>query len=174
MTKTNKMVDFYNEKLYHYDMVSTNSTAPTSALDDIDRQIIAALQADGREAFAQIAERLKVSPGMIRTRFNRLVEMGVLRVVAITNPLRMGFNTMALIGIKAEGERLMEVASQIAALTEVIYLIVVSGSYDIIVEVVCRDQDDLLQFLTERLYKIEGVRETESFIHLKILKEVYF
>jgi Lrp/AsnC family transcriptional regulator for asnA, asnC and gidA len=143
-------------------------------MDEIDRQIIAALQRDGREAFAQIAERLNVSPGTIRTRYNRLVEMGVLRVVAITNPLRMGYTKMALIGIKAEGGKLMEVASQIAALDEVIYLIVVSGAYDIIAEVVCRDQDHLLQFLTDRLYKIEGVRESESFMHLKIMKEIYF
>jgi Lrp/AsnC family transcriptional regulator for asnA, asnC and gidA len=155
-------------------MVNINSTTPDSDLDEIDRQIIAALQKDGREAFAQIAERLEVSPGMIRARYNRLVEMGVLRVVAITNPLRMGYTKMALIGIKAEGGKLMEVASQIAALDEVIYLIVVSGAYDIIAEVVCRDQDDLLQFLTERLYKIDGVRESESFMHLKIMKEVYF
>jgi Lrp/AsnC family transcriptional regulator for asnA, asnC and gidA len=155
-------------------MVNVNSINLDSNLDDIDRQIIAALQKDGREAFAQIAERLNVSPGMIRTRYNRLVEMGVLRVVAITNPLRMGYNTMALIGIKAVTGKLMEVASRIAALDEVIYLIVVSGGYDIIAEVVCRDQDDLLQFLTERLYKIDGVRETESFMHLKIMKEIYF
>ena len=145
-----------------------------SALDKIDLQIIDALQKDGREAFSQIAERLKVSPGMIRVRYNRLVEMGVLRVVAITNPLRMGYSTMALIGIKAEGDRLMEVASQVAALDEVIYLIVVSGAYDIMAEVICRDRSHLLQFLTERLYKIEGVRESETFMHLKIVKEVYF
>jgi Lrp/AsnC family transcriptional regulator for asnA, asnC and gidA len=154
-------------------MVNGNDTVPDE-LDDIDRQIIATLQKDGREAFAQIAERLGVSPGMIRVRYNRLVEMGVLRVVAITNPLRMGYNTMALIGIKADGGKLMEIAGQIAALDEVIYLIVVSGAYDIIAEVMCRDREHLLQFLTDRLYKIDGVRESESFMHLKIVKEVYF
>jgi Lrp/AsnC family transcriptional regulator, regulator for asnA, asnC and gidA len=100
--------------------------------------------------------------------------MGVLRVVAITNPLRMGYQTMALIGIKADGTNLLEIADKIAALDEVIYLIVVSGAFDIMIEIVCRDQNHLLQFLTERLYKIEGVRETESFMHLKIVKEVYF
>jgi Lrp/AsnC family transcriptional regulator for asnA, asnC and gidA len=154
-------------------MVNGNGTIPGD-LDEIDRQIIAALQKDGREAFAQIAERLGVSPGMIRVRYNRLVEMGVLRVVAITNPLRMGYNTMALIGIKVEGGKLMEAASQVAALDEVIYLIVVSGAYDIIAEVMCRDREHLLQFLTDRLYKIDGVRESETFMHLKIVKEVYF
>lgn len=151
-----------------------NSSPDLNTLDDVDRQIIDALHKDGREPFAQIAERLGVSPGMIRVRYNRLVETGALRVVAITNPLRMGFTTMALIGIKAEGDKLMEAAAQIAALDEVIYLIVVSGAYDIIAEVMCRDRDHLLQFLTERLYKIEGIRGTESFIHLKIVKEVYF
>lgn len=155
-------------------MDDTIGTAPFSALDDIDLKIIAALRQDGRVPFAQIAEQLNVSPGMIRMRYNRLIETGVLKIVAISNPLRMGYNTMALIGIRAEGQRLMEIADKIAALEEVIYLIVTSGSYDIIAEVICRDRAHLLQFLTERLYQIEGVRESETFMHLKIVKEVYF
>jgi len=145
-----------------------------NGLDEIDHQIISILQQDGRVPFAQIAERLNVSAGMIRVRYNRLVEMGVLRVVAITNPLRMGYQTMALIGIKADGNALLEIADKIAALDEVIYLIIVSGAYDIFAEIVCRDQKHLLQFLTERLYKIDGIRASESFMHLKIVKEVYF
>jgi Lrp/AsnC family transcriptional regulator, regulator for asnA, asnC and gidA len=148
--------------------------SPTNGLDDIDHQIILELQQDGRASFAQIAQQLGVSPGMIRVRYNHLVEMGVLRIVAITNPLRIGYQIMALIGIKAKPDKLLEVANNIAALDEVIYLILVNGGYDIIAEIVCRDQNHLLQFLTERLYKIEGVHESESFMHLKILKEVYF
>ena len=155
-------------------MASENVNGSGNELDAIDYEIIASLQEDGREAFAQIADRLNVSPGMIRTRYNRLVDVGVLRVVAITNPLQMGFHTMALIGIKVEGGKLMEVANKIVELKEVIYQIIVSGSFDIIIEVMCRDQSDLLKFLAERLYKIPGIRETESFIHLKIMKEVYF
>ena len=143
-------------------------------LDEVDRQIISSLQEDGRTPFSSIAERLRVSPGMIRLRYNRLVESGILRVVAITNPLNMGYTKMALIGIKAEGGKLKEILDRIAALEEVIYLIVVSGSFDIIAEVMCREQEDLLQFLTDKLYKIDGIRETESFIHLKIIKEIYF
>lgn len=111
---------------------------------------------------------------MIRVRYNRLVEMGILKVVAVTNPLRMGYKTMAMIGIRTEGEKMLQVAEQVAAFEEVIYLIVVSGRYDIIAEVVCRDHADLLRFLTEKLYKVDGVRESESFMHLKIQKEVYF
>jgi Lrp/AsnC family transcriptional regulator for asnA, asnC and gidA len=155
-------------------MVNADSMMVSGDLDEIDRQIVAALQKDGREAFAQIAERLNVSAGMIRMRYNHLVELGVLRVVGVTNPMRMGYNTMALIGVKVEGDKLMDVANRIATLDEVVYLIIVSGSYDLIVEVMCRDQEHLLQFLTHRLYMIEGVRESESFIHLKIIKEIYF
>jgi Lrp/AsnC family transcriptional regulator for asnA, asnC and gidA len=146
----------------------------TSQTDEIDLQIIDALRKDGRVAFAQIAEQLNVSPGMIRLRYNRLIEEGFLKVVAITNPLRMGFKTMAMIGIRADGSKLLEVAEKIAKLDEVIYLVISSGRYDLFAEVVCRDHEDLLRFITERLSTVEGVRETESFMHLKIAKEVYF
>lgn len=143
-------------------------------VDEIDLQIIGALQKDGRVAFAQIAEQLNVSPGMIRLRYNRLVEQGFLRVVAITNPLRMGYKTMAMIGIRADGSKLLDVAEKISRLDEVIYMIISSGRFDIFAEVVCRDHEDLLRFITEKLSTIDGVRESESFMHLKIMKEVYF
>jgi Lrp/AsnC family transcriptional regulator, regulator for asnA, asnC and gidA len=155
-------------------MNELNVSGLGNELDDVDRQIIDALRQDGRMAFAQIAEQLKVSPGMIRLRYNRLMELGYLKVVAITNPLQMGFKTMALIGIRTDGDRMLQVAEEIAALSEVVYLIVVSGRYDIMAEVFCRDHADLLRFLTEKLAPIAGVRETESFIHLKIVKEIYF
>lgn len=144
------------------------------SLDETDAKIIEALQADGRVAFTQIAEQLNVSPGMIRQRYNRLVEQGFLKVVAITNPLRMGFKTMAMIGIRAEGSKLLEVADKVSKLDEVIYMVVASGRFDIFAEVVCRDHEHLLQFITEKLSTIDGVRESESFLHLKIVKEIYF
>jgi Lrp/AsnC family transcriptional regulator, regulator for asnA, asnC and gidA len=146
----------------------------TSETDEIDLQIIDALRKDGRVAFSQIAEELNVSPGMIRLRYNRLVDQGYLKVVAITNPLRMGFKTMAMIGIRADGSKLLDVAEKIARLEEVIYLVISSGRFDLFAEVVCRDHEDLLRFITEKLSTIEGVRESESFLHLKIIKEVYF
>ena len=147
---------------------------PPQALDEIDRFIVEAMRKDGRVAFSQIAEQLNVSPGMIRLRYNRLVELGVLKVVAISNPLRMGYKTMAMIGIRVDGSKLLEVAEKIAKLDEVIYLVVASGRYDLFAEVTCRDHDSLLEFLTRKLSTIEGVRESESFMHLKIVKEVYF
>lgn len=149
-------------------------TQQSVGLDETDLTIIEALRKDGRVAFAQIAEQLGVSPGMIRQRYSRLLEQGFLRVVAITNPLRMGYKTMAMIGIHVDGSKLLNVAEKISKLEEVIYLVVSSGRFDIFAEVVCRDHEDLLRFITEKLSTIDGVRESESFMHLKIVKEVYF
>lgn len=145
-----------------------------AVLDEIDRQVIESLRKDGRASFAQIAEQLNVSPGMIRLRYNRLVEMGLVKVVAITNPLRLGYKTMAMIGIRVDGSKLLEAAEKISKLEEVIYLVVTSGRFDIFAEVVCRDQNHLLEFITAKLSTVDGVRESESFMHLKIMKEIYF
>ena len=142
-------------------------------LDDIDLEIIRTLKRDGRTPFAQIAQRLGVSTGMIRQRYQRLVKEGVLQVVAVTNPLLLGFSTMAMIGIKVDGAHLQKVAEEIAALEEVIYLVLTAGAYDLFAEVVFRDNDHLLEFLTDRLRAIEGIRETETFMYLKIVKEIY-
>jgi Lrp/AsnC family transcriptional regulator for asnA, asnC and gidA len=79
-----------------------------------------------------------------------------------------------MIGIRADGDKMLQVADQIAALDEVVYIVIVSGRYDMLAEVFCRDHDDLLKFLTEKLAKIKGIRETESFLHLKIVKEIYY
>jgi Lrp/AsnC family transcriptional regulator for asnA, asnC and gidA len=155
-------------------MESRSVTPDPVGLDEIDRHIVRALQQDGRASFAQMAQQLDVSPGTIRTRYGRLVEKGYLKVVALTNPQLMGYDTMAVIGIHADGDKLLEVAEQMAALDEVIYVVVVSGHFDIIAEVACRDRADLLRFLTEKLHGITGVRDTETFMHLRIIKEVYF
>src|SRR4030065_1649066 len=132
-------------------MESVIGTTQPDNLDETDLKIIEALRKDGRVAFAQIAEQLNVSPGMIRQRYNRLVEQGYLKVVAITNPLRMGFTSMAMIGIRVEGSKLLTVAEKVSRLDEVIYMIISSGRFDIFAEVVCRDHEDLLRFFTETL-----------------------
>lgn len=155
-------------------MENVISSEHIDRLDETDLHIINAMRTDGRVAFAQIAEQLNVSPGMIRQRYNRLVELGYLKVVAVTNPLMMGKRTMAMIGVRTDGRKMLEVADKLIQFDEVVYIVVVSGRYDIMVEVFCRNHEDLLQFLTEKLAKVEGVRETESFMHLKIVKEIYF
>lgn len=123
--------------------------------------------------FSRIAEQLRVSPGMIRQRVQRLNDQGILQVVAVTNPLKIGYHTMAFIGVKAEGNRLQEIARQIATFEEVIYLSICSGAFNLLVEVLCLDNSHLLLFLTEKLYSVEGVRDTETFISLEIVKEIY-
>lgn len=155
-------------------MESNISNGQKDRLDDIDRHIINALREDGRVAFAQLAEQLSVSPGMIRQRYNRLVDLGYLKVVAVTNPLMMGKRTMTMIGIRTDGRKMMDVANKIARFDEVVYIVATSGRYDLMLEVFCRDHEDMLNFMTEKLAKVDGVRETESFIYLKIIKEIYF
>lgn len=155
-------------------MKSKISTEQLESLDSTDLNILEILRKDGRATFAEIATQLKVSPGMIRQRYNRLVDQGYVKVVAITNPAHRGLKTMALIGVRTDGNQMLKVADKIAKLKEVVYLVVVSGRYDIMLEVFCRDHADLLNFVTEKLYAIDGVRETETFMHLKIVKEIYF
>ena len=145
----------------------------TDALDQTDRQIIQALKGDGRLPFSTIATQLGVSPGMIRQRVQRLNERGVLQFAAVTNPLKIGYGTMALIGVKADGRYIDEISRQIAAFDEVIYLTITAGAYNFLVEVTCIDNAHLLRFLTDRLYSVEGVREAETFIYLDIVKEIY-
>jgi Lrp/AsnC family transcriptional regulator, regulator for asnA, asnC and gidA len=142
-------------------------------MDRINRAIIKALKEDGRMPYSRIAEQLGVSPGMIRQRVQRLNDQGILQVVAVTNPLKIGYHSMAFIGVKAEGQRLQEIARKIAAFDEVIYLTICSGAYNLLVEVLCLDNSHLLSFLTEKLYSVEGVRDTETFIYLDIVKEIY-
>jgi Lrp/AsnC family transcriptional regulator for asnA, asnC and gidA len=103
-----------------------------------------------------------------------MVEMGYLKVVAVTNPLMMGKRAMAIVGIRTDGQKLLEVAEALARYEEVVYIVVVSGRYDILIEVFCSDHEDLLRFMTEKLARVDGVRETESYMHLKIIKEIYF
>jgi len=167
MTDHQKMIDKNNDSDYNAVTMLGNR------LDEFDHQIIAALKEDGRMPFAEIARRLDVSPGMVRERYHRLVQSGILQVVAVTNPLLVGYRMMTLIGIKVDGGRLQEIAREIAAFEEVVYLVICTGSFDLLAEVVCRDNAELLQFLTRRLHAVEGIHDTETFVYLDIAKEIY-
>ena len=142
-------------------------------MDHIDLQIIDFLQKDGRMPLAQIAKKLNVSTGTVRLHYQKLVKKGILQIAAIPNPMLIGRSKMAIIGIKADGARLREIANEVSAFTEVIYLVLVTGRHDLIVEVVCSDKDHLLDFLTNKLYKVEGIRDSETFMFLEIIKEEY-
>jgi Lrp/AsnC family transcriptional regulator for asnA, asnC and gidA len=139
----------------------------------LDQEILRHLQEDGRRPFTQIAAELGVSEAAVRARTNRLIERGVLQIVGVTDPLKLGYDQMAMIGVRCEGERLLEAAEAISALPEVIYVVVTAGSYDLLVEAVCEDNAALLTFLADKLRKIPGVITTETFVYLRIVKQIY-
>ena len=145
----------------------------TRELDEVDRQIISALKEDGRMPFAQIARRLGVSAGMVRQRYLQMVDDNLLHVVPVTNITMLGYNVMAMVGVSVDGDCLVETAQEIAAFEEVIYLVICTGTHDLLVEVLCHDSDHLLEFLSKRLRSVKGVRSSETFTYLRIVKELY-
>ena len=150
--------------------------ATNTRADDVsalDKRIIEHLQQDGRRPFTQIASELGVSEAAVRARTNRLVERGILQVVGVTDPLKLGFQQMAMIGIRCEPDRLVEVSERIAEMPEVDYVVITAGSYDLLIETVCEDNEALLRFLAEQLRQIEGVRDTETFVYLRMVKQTY-
>ena len=142
-----------------------------ASIDEIDRKIIEALQIDGRRPFTKLAAELGISEASVRQRVSNLINTQVMQIVAITNPVKLGYSMAGMIGLRVSGDRLFEVARQISAFDEVIYLIICAGSFDLLAEVVCQDNDHLLRFLSEKLYKVEGVQQTESFIYLRVYKQ---
>lgn len=142
-------------------------------VSDLDKRIIEQLQEDGRRPFTQIATDLGVSEAAVRARTNRLMGSGILQIVGVTDPLKLGFQQMAMIGVKVQADRLIEVAEEIAAFPETDYVVVTAGTYDILVECVAEDNEALLVFISTKLRKIVGVRETETFVYLRLLKQSY-
>ena len=154
-------------------MRSIQQAGRRPVLDDLDKSIIKCLQQDGRRPYAQIGRQLKVPEATVRQRAERLISRGIVQVVGITDPLAMGFQQPALIGLKVEAGKLEKIAEQIAALDEVTYLVVTAGRFDLVCEVVCEDNDHLLRVLTDRLAEIDGIRSTETLVELRFVKESY-
>ena len=142
-------------------------------VSSLDKRIIEHLQQDGRRPFTQIAAELGVSEAAVRARTNRLVERGILQVVGVTDPLKLGFHQQAMIGVRCERNELLEVADAVSAFPEVAYVVITAGTFDLLVEVVCENNEALLAFLTEKLRAIEGVRDTETFVYLRMVKQTY-
>ena len=145
-------------------------TAPV--LDDVSKGIIEQLQKDGRMPDAAIGKAVGLSEAAVRQRVQRLLDGGVMQIVAVTDPLQLGFARQAMIGIHAEGD-LEPIAEKLATMAEVDYVIVTAGSFDLMVEVVCESDDHLLDLLSKRIRSIDGVRATESFVYLKLYKQTY-
>jgi Lrp/AsnC family transcriptional regulator, regulator for asnA, asnC and gidA len=148
------------------------SNGGTFPLDDVSKAIIEQLQQDGRRAYATIGKAVGLSEAAVRQRVQRMVDSGVMQVVAVTDPLQVGFTRQAMVGLRVEGD-LVKVADLVAEIEEVDYVVVTAGSFDILLELVCEDDDHLLRVLSERIRALPGVRDTETFVYLKLAKQTY-
>lgn len=147
------------------------SSAP-NALDAIDRQIISQLQRDGRRAYGAIAEEVGLSEAAVRRRVQRLRDSGVMQIVAITDPLQLGYGREALVGIRVHGDVRL-VADKVASIEEANYVVMTAGSFDIIAELIAVDDDALVHLLNDAIRSIPGVTEVETFLYLKLSKQTY-
>jgi Lrp/AsnC family transcriptional regulator for asnA, asnC and gidA len=132
-------------------------------LDRVDRQIIALLQEHGRRANADIARQIKVSESTVKNRINRLIDNGILRILAVLNPEVLGYHSDVLVGIRVARGKLIKVGNALKEMNEVLYLGYITGRYDILIEVLLRDPNELFQFIRDRLGEIPGIMSTETF-----------
>ena len=131
-------------------------------MDALDRSIVALLQEDGRMRYTEIAKALDVTEGTVRNRVAKLLEDQAIQIIGVLDPHRMGYNAPAVIGISIQPRLLEEAAAEIASMSEVSYLIMVAGEYDLIVEVFCRDREHLTAFLKDQLLQVAGVQRAQT------------
>jgi Lrp/AsnC family transcriptional regulator, regulator for asnA, asnC and gidA len=141
-------------------------------VDATSKAIIEQLQEDGRRSYAAIAKAVGLSEAAVRQRVTRLLDTGVMQIVAVTDPLQVGFRRQAMVGIRTEGD-VAAIADRLSALPEIDYVVLTAGSFDLLVEVVCEDDDHLLAVLNDEIRGITGVRSTETFVYLKLAKQTY-
>jgi Lrp/AsnC family transcriptional regulator, regulator for asnA, asnC and gidA len=146
-------------------------TRPTQ-LDDVSKAIIEQLQSDGRRSYAEIGKAVGLSEAAVRQRVQKLTESGVMQVVAVTDPMQLGFYRQAMIGIRVTGDT-TAVAEALSHIAAVDYIVLTAGSFDVLAEIVCENDDDLINLLNKEIRGIPGVQSTETFVYLKLLKQFY-
>jgi len=152
-------------------LTSERSTADPR-LDDISKAIIEVLQVDGRASYAAIAKEVGLSEAAVRQRVQRLLDAGIMQIVAVTDPIQVGFRRQAMIGIRVSGD-LESVGAALSEMPEVDYVVTTAGSFDVLAEVVCEDDEQLLELLSTRIRQLDGVQTTETFVYLKLNKQHY-
>lgn len=152
--------------------VAIRERVAPAGLDEVSKAIIEQLQQDGRRSYASIAAAVGLSEAAVRQRVQRLTDSGLMQIVAVTDPLQVGFARSAMIGVKIDGD-IEIVADKMASMSEVDYLVITAGSYDVLAEVVCEDDEHLLEVINQRIRAIPGVRATETFVYLKLQKQIY-
>ncbi len=143
----------------------------TVALDSFSRHIIEQLQADGRRSYAAVGKAVGLSEAAVRQRVQRLLELGVMEIVAVTDPMSVGFRRQAMVGVRCSGD-LQRVADLLAGMEAIDYVVITAGSFDLLVEVVCEDDDQLLDILGQ-VRSLPSVTTTETFVYLKLRKQTY-
>ncbi|MFF0436868.1 Lrp/AsnC family transcriptional regulator [Streptomyces sp. NPDC004327] len=151
---------------------SRTGTGSSPTIDAVSLAIIEQLQEDGRRPYAAIGKAVGLSEAAVRQRVQKLLDQGVMQIVAVTDPLTVGFRRQAMVGINVEGD-LDPVAEALTAMAECEYVVMTAGSFDLMVEVVCEDDDHLLDVINKRIRTLPGVRSTESFVYLKLKKQTY-
>jgi len=146
--------------------------AASSQLDDVSKMIIEQLQIDGRRSYAEIGKAVGLSEAAVRQRVQKLTESGVMQVVAVTDPMQLGFYRQAMIGVRCGGDT-REIADALAKMSAVDYVVLTAGSFDILVEVVCENDDDLITLLNSKIRTLPGVTSTETFVYLRLHKQLY-
>jgi Lrp/AsnC family transcriptional regulator for asnA, asnC and gidA len=141
-------------------------------LDDADKALIELLQEDGRTPYTRLAATVGLSEAAVRQRVQRLIDDNVVQIVAVTDPLRLGFRRQAMVGVRTDGD-IRAVADTLAAIPEIDYVVFTSGSFDLLFEIVCEDDERLLALLNDKVRCIPGVRSTETFVYLKLQKQTY-
>ncbi|MGH9294538.1 MAG: Lrp/AsnC family transcriptional regulator [Acidimicrobiales bacterium] len=141
-------------------------------LDAVSKRLVEELQRDGRLSYAALAKTVGLSEAAVRQRVRRLLDDGAMQIVAVTDPMTVGFSRQAMVGIRAEGDLRM-IAERLSRLPELEYVVLCAGSFDMLVELVCEDDEHLLRLLDESIRNLEGVRETETFVYLRLVKQTY-
>jgi Lrp/AsnC family transcriptional regulator, regulator for asnA, asnC and gidA len=149
-----------------------NSYVTDPVLDDVNKRIIEQLQRDGRMSYAALAKVVGLSEAAVRQRVQRLLDSGVMQIVAVTDPMTLGFARQVMVGLRVEGD-LRSVAAKLADVAEVDYVVICAGGYDLLVELVCTDDAHLLRLLNDTIRTIPGVTTTETFVYLKLAKQTY-
>lgn len=144
----------------------------TPALDATSKAIIEQLQVDGRRSYAEIGKAVGLSEAAVRQRVQKLTDAGVMQIVAVTDPMRLGFSRQAMLGIRVSGDTRV-VADRLAEMPEISYVVLSAGSFDIIAEVVCEDDEGLIEVLNEQVRQVDGVAATETFVYLQLTKQKY-
>lgn len=140
-------------------------------LDPIDRAIAEILHENGRESFRSIAHRIGVSEATVRTRYARLSATNTLQVIGVTNPLRLGLDMSAIVGVRTDGSP-QTIAEGLSSWRETSYVVITAGQFDLFVEVACADGRELLE-LIGRIRELDGVVTTETFICMQTFKVPY-